>query len=149
MSYCTLAANAGWLKNVTLKTTAANGITAADLTAAQAAAAARIDAELAAVYDVAPWAADTPPIIAHVAELLAAADVLDMKYERGDTVDGDDANLPARLRERAERLIGRLKGDGPPLDVVRADGSVQPRRALVGRALPTGSSEESRFSGAI
>jgi hypothetical protein len=146
MAYHTLSANAGWLKNVTLKTSAANGITQADLTAAEAAAAAQIDAELAPLYDTADWADDPPPLVAHVAELLSAAAVLDQKYERGDTVGGDDTNLPARLRERGERLLSRLAGAGPALEIVRADGAVQRRRPLLGRALPTGESEASRFA---
>jgi hypothetical protein len=145
MSYNTLAAHAGWLKNVDLKETAANGVTQADLTAAEAAAAARIDAELAGVYDTSGWADDVPPLIAHIASLLSAADVLDCKYERGDTVDGDDTNLPARLRARAERLIDRLRGRGAPLDIVRSDGSLQRRAANSGRALPISSVDAARF----
>lgn len=145
MAYNTLTANAGWLKNVDLKTSAANGVTQADLTAAEAAAAARIDAELAAVYETAGWAAAPPPIIAHVAELLSAAEVLDYKYQRGDTVDGEDTNLPARLRMRAEALLARLKGRGAPLEVVLANGTVQQRRPGSARALPTGTSPDSLF----
>ena len=145
MAYNTLTANAGWLKNVDLKTTPANGVTQADLTAAENAAASRIDAELAAVYDTSGWADDTPPIIEHIAELLSSAEVLDYKYQRGDTVDGEDTNLPARLRREAETLLARLRGEGPPLDVVGSDGSVQRRLPGVGRSLPTGSVPPTRF----
>ena len=145
MSYNTLTANTGWLKNVDLKASAANGVTQADLTAAENAAAARIDGELAGVYDTSGWTASTPPIIAHVAELLSSAEVLDYKYQRGDTVDGEDTNLPARLRARVERLLNRLRGQGAPLEIVRADGSVQYRRAQVGRALPTSTTPETKF----
>jgi len=145
MAYNTLTANVGWLKNVDLKTSAANGVTQADLTAAENAAAARIDAELAAVYDTADWADDTPPIIEHAADLISSAEVLDYKYERGDTVDGEDTNLPARLRARAERLLTRLRGQGPALDVVLSDGTVQHRLPGVGRSLPTGTVPDTRF----
>jgi hypothetical protein len=145
MAYNTLAANVGWLKNVDLKTSAANGVTQADLTAAEEAAAARIDAELAGCYDTSAWPDDTPPIIQHVAELLSSAEVLDIKYQRGDTVDGEDTNLPARLTARGEALITRLRGEGPALEVVSEDGTVQRRRPGAGRALPTGTVPETRF----
>jgi len=145
MAYNTLTANVGWLKNVDLKSSAAHGVTQADLTAAEDAAAARIDAELAGVYDTGDWAGDTPPIIEHIADLVSAAEVLDYKYQRGDTVDGEDTNLPARLRARAERLLARLRGEGPALEVVLADGTVQARFPGVGRALPTGTVPDTRF----
>lgn len=129
MAYNKLVAGTGWLKSVVLKPSpivgATHGVSLMDLTAAQTMAVVRVNAELSSIYDVKDWLANPPPVIAHIAELLSAAEVLDYKYQRGDTVDGEDTNLPMRLRARAERLLARLRGEGPPLEVVLSAGMVQ------------------------
>lgn len=128
MAYNRLVVGLHWLKNVALKDSTAHGVTQGILMAAENAAAAHIDAELAGIYDLSDWSADPPPIIAHIAELLSAAEVLDCKYQGRDMVDGEDTKLPTRLRARAERLLAQLRGGGVPLEVVLPDGSVQQRK---------------------
>lgn len=124
-NYNTLVAQCGYLSNVRLRSSPANGITQADLSAAEAHARAEIDAALAGMYDVSFWEAETPGIVARIADMLSSAEVLNYKYQRGDTASGDDTHLPVVLERDARMLLGAVaKGN---ISVVRTDGVIQMR----------------------
>jgi hypothetical protein len=139
--YNTLVSQAGYLSNVRLKVSQANGVTQADLDNAQAHAKAAIDAALAVLYDASAWEAATPPIIERVADMLSSAEVLDYKYQRGDTAEGDDTNLPAVLARDGQALLAMIRRGA--VSIVQADGTVQPR--LDGGALPEVRVPEAEF----
>ena len=139
--YNTLVAEAGYLSNVRLKTSTANGITQADLNAAQAHAKAEIDAALAPLYNVSGWETETPGIVERIADMLSSAEVLDYKYQRGDTAEGDDTNLPSVLARDARALLGMVTRGA--ISVVKTDGSIQPR--LDAAALPESRVPEVEF----
>lgn len=139
--YNTLVPQAGYLSNVRLKLSSSNGIVQADLDAAQAHARATVDAALAAVYDTAGWTMVTPPMVERIADMLSSAEVLEYKYQRGDTAEGDDTNLPAVLRSDATALLAMIRRGAMALTSL--DGVVLARRA--GDALPAASVPEARF----
>ena len=101
--YKTLEAGKRYLKNLgSLAVDPQDGITQADLDAAEAAAKNRIDAALATVYDISGWAASPPPFIAEIADKLASAGVLVFKFAR----DGGGASgLANVLEDTANRDI--------------------------------------------
>lgn len=140
-NYNTLVAEGGYLSNVRLKVSQANGVTQGDLDRAEAHAQAAIDARLSAVYDVSGWEAVTPAIIERIADMLSSAEVLDYKYQRGDTAEGDDTNLPAVLKADADALLGMLVRGA--LEVVSAGGGIQERRS--GGAMPEARYPEAEF----
>ena len=139
--YNTLIAEAGYLSNVRLKLSQANGVTQADLYTAQAHAKAEIDAALSGAYDISMWADETPGIIERIADMLSSAEVLNYKYQRGDTADGEDTNLPSVI-ERDGRALMAMIAKGA-ISVVRTDGLVQAR--LAAPALPRTSIPEAEF----
>jgi len=139
--YNTLVPEAGYLSNVRLKSSSANGITQGDLDAAEAHAKAVIDAALSAVYDMSAWAAETPPIIARIADMLSSAEVLDYKYQRGDTAEGDDTNLPSVLARDGRGLLDMIRRG--VISVVGTDGEIQPR--LAAAAVPVSRVAEAEF----
>ena len=139
--YNTLAAEAGYLSNVRLKASSANGITQGDLDSAQTHAKATIDAHLAALYDTSAWVSSTPGIIGRVADMLSSAEVLEYKYQRGDTAEGDDTNLPSVLWRDALALLEMIKRGA--VSIVASDGQVQAR--LVTGVLPEGNVPEAEF----
>ena len=140
-NYNTLIPQAGYLSNVRLKASSANGLTQADLDAAEAHAASAIDAALSGMYDVSTWGGVTPAIIERIADMLASAEVLDYKYQRGDTAEGDDTNLPSVLRDDARALLEMIRNGR--LAVVAASGEALPRYG--GDALPRTRVPEAEF----
>jgi len=140
-NYNTLVPQAGYLSNVRLKASQANGITQADLDAAEGHARATIDAVLATVYDTSAWEAEVPGIVERIADMLSSAEVLDYKYQRGDTAEGDDTNLPAVLKRDGEALLEMVRRGA--VSVVTTGGEVQ--RRLDGGALPEARVPEAEF----
>lgn len=137
MAYCTLEVARRYLKSIdALATDPAKGITQEDLIQAETDAQARIDSLLAPYYDVSGWAAQTPPIIETVAELLASAQVLRYRFQREGLGASDAGRFAEVLRGEAERLLGLLRTGR--LSVVLADGSVQRMRPGVGSTVPRG-----------
>lgn len=143
--YNTLVCEAGYLSNVRLKASAANGITQADLDAAEAHARAETDAELSMIYDTSAWEAETPAIVERIADMLSSTEVLEYKYQRGDTAGGDDTNLPAVLAREGRGLLRMIKRG--LLAVVDTGGAVQTR--LTGDALPAAEVAEAEFFPAV
>jgi hypothetical protein len=140
-NYNTLVPQAGYLSNVRLKVSPANGVTQGDLDAGQAHAKATVDAQLSGVYDTLGWDSSTPPIIERIADMLSSAEVLEYKYQRGDTAEGDDTNLPSVLRDDAAALLAQIRRGA--VSVVAAGGSVVAR--LAGDALPSAATPEAQF----
>jgi len=140
-SYNTLVPQASYLSNVRLKASSDNGVTQADLDAAEAHAKAVIDSRLAGIYDISTWGDVTPPIVERIAEMLSAAEVLEYKYERGDTAEGDDTNLPRTLHADALATLEQVRR-GETL-VIASSGAVVAR--LCGDALPVSSVPEAEF----
>jgi hypothetical protein len=133
--YNTLVAEAGYLSNVRLKSSQANGVTQADLYTAQAHAKAEIDATLSAIYDISTWVDETPGIIDRIADMLSSAEVLNYKYQRGDTADGEDTNLPSVIERDARALLAMV-----------AKGSISLVQArLAAPALPSTNVPEAEF----
>jgi len=139
--YNTLAAQGGYLSNVRLKTDPANGVTQDDLDAARAHAKATIDSQLAPVYDVSAWEQETPPIVERIADMLSSAEVLEYKYQRGETADNEDTNLPSVLERNARSLLEMVRRG--LLTVVTAGGEVQ--EPISGGALPESRIPEANF----
>lgn len=140
-SYNTLVPQGGYLSNVRLKASSDNGLTQADLDAAEAHAKAVIDAELAAVYDITGWDLATPPMIERVADMLSSAEVLEYKYQRGDTAEGDDSNLPRVLKRDGAAYLDMIRRGA--IALVGFGGGVLPR--LAGGALPVSRTPEAEF----
>jgi hypothetical protein len=140
-NYNTLVAQAGYLSNVRLKSSPENGITQADLSAAEAHARAEIDAALAPFYDTSAWEDETPGIIERIADMLSSAEVLNYKYQRGDTAQGDDTHLPVVI-ERDARALLAMSAKGT-ISVVRTDGVIQAR--LDAPRLPSTRTSEVEF----
>jgi len=104
-SYKTLIVGERYLKNFDpLQTTAANGITQADLDAAENAAFHYLNARLALNFKVSTWAASVPPLIACLADRYASAELIDMKFGR----DGRVSPYPAALRAEVEVVVSWL-----------------------------------------
>lgn len=144
--YSILIPQVGYLSNVRLKSSPANGVTQADLDAAQGHAKAEIDAALAAVYDVGTWEDVTPPIIGRIADMLSSSEVLDYKYQRGDTAGGSpdaSGNLPEVLSRDARALLEMIRRGA--ISLVGADGTVQARLDADASALPEARIPEARF----
>lgn len=117
-----LAVQVGYLRNVRLKASVASGVTRADLEAAQVHAWSTIKASLGGFYVTAAWGHETPPVVERIADMLSSAEVLRLKYARGDVGDGDDLHLPSVLTRDAQALLGMIRrGD---LAVVAKSGDV-------------------------
>jgi len=142
MSYKTLQANVGYLKNVDLETEASDGITQADLTLAETSAQALIDATLAPVYDLSDWASSTPPVIADVAELLSSASVLDFKYARDASAEGSDG-YAAQLRARGLDVLREVRQGR--VAVVGTDGVRRMMRSAAGATVPQANVPQTEF----
>jgi hypothetical protein len=140
-SYNTLVPQGGYLSNVRLKASSDNGVTQADMDAAEAHAKAVIDSRLAGVYDLSTWDEVTPPVIERVASMLSSAEVLEYKYERGDTAEGDDTNLPSVIKADALATLEQIRRGAT--FVVASSGAVVSR--LCGDALPVANVPEAEF----
>ena len=107
MSYKTLEAGKRYLKNLgSLVEDAQEGLTQADLDAAEASAKNAIDAALAELYDISGWASSTPPLIAEIADKLASAEVLTMKFARA-VLGG--SQLAEVLEDTANDYLERIR----------------------------------------
>jgi hypothetical protein len=146
-SYYTLTVNVGELKFLTaLATTAAQGITQADLTAAELWARDRINlwivrvagetrgATIVAEFLNAVAQTDVDPAIRHLAELLAAARILREYEARSFINQGPAAGDPLRRKDWEETLseaISLAKEIERARKTIKADGTV--RRWGMGR----------------
>jgi len=107
VGYKTLALGTGYLKNFDpAASDPQKGMTAADVSAAEADAKAVIDGALGDVYDEATWATGVPPVIASIAERLGAAYLIRALYNR----DGrGDLKLAEKLVAEANAMIQQLR----------------------------------------
>jgi len=104
--YKTLEAGKRYLKNVApLSEDPQEGLTQEDLDAAEVTAKDTIDAALAGVYQTAGWSDSPPPMIADIADRLASAKALAMKFGR----DGRTASYIELLEDLARRDLERLR----------------------------------------
>ena len=101
--FTTLTPGAGWLKNLpALVADAQDGLTQADLTAAEAWADARVQGFFGRFYDTTTAAFRAAPIPREVANLLASARVIGFKFARGG---GGDPGMVATLEAQARDLM--------------------------------------------
>ena len=112
--YNRLHPRAGYLGNVSLSLSSANGLTRRDLEAAEACAAQAIHSQLAGVYSTRAWDAAPPGIIERAAGMLSAARALRTRRRRG-LADDEPRLLPDTLEAEARLLLGRLAGGRIPL----------------------------------
>jgi len=127
MAYKTLTVGQRYLKNFDpLVTDAQQGITQADVNAAQVEADTLIDLALGDIYDVSGWATATPAIIASIADRLGSAYLIRCKFSRDGKADPKFGDF---LMEEAQQLLELLR-DGAPLRL--ADGSIQKPKVTVG-----------------
>ena len=109
-SYKALAAGTGWLKNIDeLAVSAEDGLTQADLTAAENQAAREIDSFFSKFYVIETWESDVPPAIAVIANMLGSSVALLMAFNRDGTGSADIATW---LQAEARRLMQSLRYSG-------------------------------------
>jgi len=105
--YKALEAGKRYLKNLdALAADAQDGITQDDLDAAEAAARNLIDAALAGLYSLAGWTDSPPPLVADIADKLASAEVLAMKFSRDGMGPSPYIEL---LEDTAKRDLERIR----------------------------------------
>ena len=111
MSYKALTLGLGYLKNFgPAGSDPQKGMTLADVAGAEADAAAVIDGALGDLYDVSSWAMGAPPVIASIAERLAAAYLIRGLFNRDGSAD---LKLAERLVDEANAMIERLRQAAP------------------------------------
>lgn len=123
--YNILVPQVGYLANVTLKCSSANGVTQADLDLAERRAAALIDEALGGIYDTSAWQEETPAVIERVADMFSSGLVLRQRHARGDARESDDLNLAEILGRNARVLLGMIRRGA--LGVVDTGGRTQKR----------------------
>ena len=113
--YNRLHPRAGYLGNISLTLSRANGLTHLDLEAAEAGAAGTIDSRLAGLYSTRAWGAVPPGIIERTAGMLSAAHAL--RTRRRGLADVEPRLLPDVLEAEAHLLLeGLARGQRPLYD---------------------------------
>jgi len=110
MAYATLTLETGWLKNITEADAAADGITAADVAAAQTYADRKINAWASKHgYDFSAAAFQAAPMIVEVAEKLGSARLIEINFARDRSTD---VGVAASLTEEALQELRDLRHTG-------------------------------------
>jgi len=121
----------GYLKGLPpLAASAQDGVTQADLDAAMSVADTMIDAIFGDRYDIAGWAASSPPLIAMLWEMLAAARVIEFKDLRlGLPADDGPSGSTGLVRSARELIDKTLHGWPERLHLRDAGGGIiRPRK---------------------
>jgi hypothetical protein len=126
-----LQAGVGYLKGLPpLAASAQDGVTQADLDAAMSVADTMIEAIFGDRYDIAGWLASSPPLIAMLWEMLAAAKVIEFKDLRLGLPADDGPSGSAGLVRSTRELIDKILHGWPERLHLRDAGGdvIRPRR---------------------